>query len=368
MTFFSDASAQVAVSCLTTNYGKPSSTDLLMPPSVAAAWLKRIGELMDFHEPVEVVPCHYAGGVEAYSNVDNPAFPKGHYVVYDDKWLKSTMYNDQSELMSVFAHEIGHLQHKDFAAPRDADGFRPQREMEADMAAGCAMAKLRMPFDGLQRVLQKMRPLLVTDGKYFPAEPSIAAAKKNYGECEGLAPPALSPRETAAYALTQISSQNWSSTNSLEITHLLLVNTTVEGLSEAALSIPRAQLVMGWIYAAGELVQRSRATALTLYQKAAAANDARALNIMGGLYEDGTGGVQKNMKTALNFYKASSEAGNAYGQFNYGRLLFDPPLAPGGGLIVGRNEDAAIELFKKAARQGHLSSRLKLTGLGITAY
>lgn len=358
------AAAQ-ADACIQDKFGKPPSPTLSLNPEAANAYLQRVSKAMGFDEPVTAIPCGWeVDNVEAWKNTSNPAYPAGNYVAYKDSWLRLAANTNQAELFAVFAHEIGHFKNGDFSLPRSAPDFRKQRELAADEEAGCGVAKLNSSFEGLQSMIEKVRSL-VDDGKYFPIETSLAAARKGFSKCEGQGPARMTPRDEALFALSKISALNWSSATSLEIIDLLLVDTNVAGLKQAATSNPRAQLVMGWVVARGELTARDDQASLDYYATAVTSDDPRAKVALGAIYERGTL-VQQDMRKALNLYKAAADAKNAHGQYAYARFLEAPPMLPGGALVVEPDKQRAKALYLAAAKQGLKVARIWAAENGLT--
>jgi len=63
--------------------------------------------------------------------------------------------------------------------------------------------------------------------------------------------------------------------------------------------------------------------AVQLFREAAAKGDAAAMNALGNLYLNGYGGVEKNMNTAIQYYKQAGQAGYGAGYYNLAKLYKD---------------------------------------------
>jgi len=72
----------------------------------------------------------------------------------------------------------------------------------------------------------------------------------------------------------------------------------------------------------GKGVDSDRAAAFAWFRKAADLGHAKAINIVGGFYEDGWE-VRRDLGIAFDHYRLAAEGGDFRGQFNYARLLAD---------------------------------------------
>ena len=87
------------------------------------------------------------------------------------------------------------------------------------------------------------------------------------------------------------------------------------------------------------------AEALQLYKQAAALDDARALAMLGSIYESGRLGMRANPKLAYKYYEKLQQAGNPLGYFHLGRC-FDA------GIGVSPDALKSTQMFLKAALAG----------------
>ena len=122
---------------------------------------------------------------------------------------------------------------------------------------------------------------------------------------------------------------------------------------------------MGWVLARGELAPLDERKSLDFYTSAVTSDDARAKVALGAVYERGTL-VQQDMRKAFNLYKAAADARNAYGQYAYARFLEEPPMLPGGALVVQPDKQRAKALYLAAARQGLKAARIWAAENGLT--
>ncbi|KAG0048177.1 hypothetical protein BGZ90_007699, partial [Linnemannia elongata] len=81
----------------------------------------------------------------------------------------------------------------------------------------------------------------------------------------------------------------------------------------------------------------------TLYN--ARNDDAAAQVKLGMLYQEGSGGAEKNLGEAVHWYRRAAEQGNADGQYRVGVMLSR-------GLGVPQNQELAVGWYKKAAEGG----------------
>lgn len=114
----------------------------------------------------------------------------------------------------------------------------------------------------------------------------------------------------------------------------------------------RASFNLARLYLSEKGVKKDSPKAFSLFQKAVDQSDRStdeltavigpAMNEIGKFYETGEPPIKKDLSKALDYFRQSAEAGNAIGEYNYGRLLID-----GKG-----NKSAAIQWLEKAATQG----------------
>lgn len=94
------------------------------------------------------------------------------------------------------------------------------------------------------------------------------------------------------------------------------------------------------LYCRGFGVPRCDHKAYLLYTEAARKGLVKALNMLGLFHECGRA-VPANAGQALDYFKASAEAGDCWGQFNYGRML-----------TLAGHIDAALPWFRRALDSG----------------
>ncbi|KAG0315712.1 hypothetical protein BGZ97_007914 [Linnemannia gamsii] len=94
--------------------------------------------------------------------------------------------------------------------------------------------------------------------------------------------------------------------------------------------------------------------------------DATAQVKLGIMYQEGTGGAEKNLGEAMHWYRRAAEQGNANGQYKVGHMLSH-------GLGVPQNQELAMGWYKKAAEGGNSDAQNSLgfiykdgLGLGVT--
>ncbi|WHO37648.1 tetratricopeptide repeat protein [Sphingobium sp. AP49] len=104
------------------------------------------------------------------------------------------------------------------------------------------------------------------------------------------------------------------------------------------------------LHALGEGVPQNRATALTLFQRAAAMGHAKSINMIGGFYEDGWI-VPHDMDQAADHYRRAAEGGDFRGQFNHARMLIAQGDQDGARLWLDRMAQTATPAFLAKAQQ-----------------
>ncbi|MGH7025183.1 MAG: tetratricopeptide repeat protein [Caulobacteraceae bacterium] len=111
--------------------------------------------------------------------------------------------------------------------------------------------------------------------------------------------------------------------------------------SAARRGLPAAQLRLGRML----LARGQAAEALSWFERAAALGEGEAMNMAGRAFELGWG-VETDLDRVARWYRASAEAGCAWGEYNLAGLLFD-------GRGVARDLEAAVALYARAAAKGH---------------
>ena len=119
----------------------------------------------------------------------------------------------------------------------------------------------------------------------------------------------------------------------------------------AELGYPRAEFKFAVCYGESELRTRSTipdisAEALNWYRKAAEAGHAQAQYALGRLYEEGKGGVKKDLSEALKWYRKASDGGWARATYRIGVFYAE-------GKGVGQDKAEAVKYYRKAAEAGY---------------
>lgn len=114
----------------------------------------------------------------------------------------------------------------------------------------------------------------------------------------------------------------------------------------------RAQVIVGYLYAAGIGIEQDYAKSKSWWARAALQGDGEAEFHLGQLYEFGNG-VEQNYKEAFPHYLRASEAGFELAQVQAGRFLLS-------GIGVPQDIEAATEWLTKAADQGYAGAFLEL--------
>ncbi len=108
---------------------------------------------------------------------------------------------------------------------------------------------------------------------------------------------------------------------------------------------PRAQRVVGAMYADGLGVDEDYDAAAQWYQRAADQGYAPAMADLGDLYFYGNG-VEQDQATAVKWYRRGAERGDPAAEYDYGLIFHD------GSAGQKQNFDAAMKWFLRAAGQG----------------
>ncbi len=94
------------------------------------------------------------------------------------------------------------------------------------------------------------------------------------------------------------------------------------------------------------------ATAFVLFSARAEKGDTAAMNLVGVMYENGTGIIQ-NDKQAVRWYRMAAEQGNAYAQYNLG-YMYDS------GSGITQSDNQAMHWYRMAAEQGNALAQYNL--------
>ncbi|MFT4253051.1 MAG: peptidoglycan-binding protein [Caulobacter sp.] len=124
----------------------------------------------------------------------------------------------------------------------------------------------------------------------------------------------------------------------------------------ANLGMPKAQFILAKMYEEGEGgLKRDLTEARRWYERAAQGGDASAMHNVGLFASRGQGGPQ-NWTTAANWFRKAAEAGLVDSQFNMGRLYEK-------GTGVAQNPAEAYRWYLIAARAGDVEARAQATRL-----
>lgn len=92
---------------------------------------------------------------------------------------------------------------------------------------------------------------------------------------------------------------------------------------------------------------------ITEYEQRAAAGDGEAMRKLAQCYEQGTGGVSRDLKEAWKWYGLAAQEGDLEAEYNIGRLYRD-------GIGTKQNFVESAYWFRKAARNGHVTAMLNI--------
>ena len=109
-----------------------------------------------------------------------------------------------------------------------------------------------------------------------------------------------------------------------------------------------AQFSLGLIHQNGEGVEKDFKTAFDYYTKAADQGHVEAQTSLGELYHEGEG-VEQDYQAAFSWWTKAADQGNANAQYYLGCMYHN-------GEGTEKDDDAAIEMLLKAADQGHKES------------
>ena len=107
---------------------------------------------------------------------------------------------------------------------------------------------------------------------------------------------------------------------------------------------PKAQLLLGMMYASGRDVPKNAEESVKWYRLAAEQELAEAQNNLGAAYHKGEG-VQQDFKEAVAWYRRAAEQGLAAAQYNLGMMHLE-------GKGVDRDDSAAMMWFRLVADKG----------------
>ena len=124
-----------------------------------------------------------------------------------------------------------------------------------------------------------------------------------------------------------------------------------EPLAEAGYA--SAQVGIGYLYISGRGVDAIQRVALDWFRAAALQKNASGEFALGAMHARGLGGLEKNYKTAAQFYQLAADKNHASALNNLGTLY-----ARGRG--VEKDLDLAFSHYNKAAELEHVSARVNL--------
>ena len=112
----------------------------------------------------------------------------------------------------------------------------------------------------------------------------------------------------------------------------------------ASLGDPSGTNGLAWVLSRGHGVTPDHALAVELYRRAAAAGIREAYNGLGDYYEEGGGGLPKDLTKAAENFKKGAELGYWWSKLNYARLLEK-------GAGVAQDHQAALTLYQEVLDQ-----------------
>ena len=115
---------------------------------------------------------------------------------------------------------------------------------------------------------------------------------------------------------------------------------------------PKAQLLMGMMYARGDGVRQDSSKAAEWYEKAANQGNSGAQTFLGLMYSEGDG-VRQDSAKAAEWYEKAANQGDAFAQTYLGKMY-----SKGDG--VRQDSAKAAEWYEKAANQGNSLAQLNL--------
>ena len=125
--------------------------------------------------------------------------------------------------------------------------------------------------------------------------------------------------------------------------------------ASAAAGDAAAQFILGGMYVTGVGVPQDDVAAVAWYRRAAEQGHARAQYNLGAMYAEGLG-VPPDAAAAVAWYRRAAEQGDATAQSNLGRM-YDQ------GLGVPPDDVAAVAWYRRAAAQGDARAQYNLGGM-----
>ncbi|PWJ89515.1 hypothetical protein C8D77_107159 [Mesorhizobium loti] len=155
-------------------------------PAKVAAIVKNVSSAIGLARQIQIVPCTSVTDAEAFvSDGSNPLMPEGsEYIIYNPQWVQQVAGDHDTELVTIFGHEMGHLLNGDFTANKAKS--RHDKEAAADQFAGCAVARLHGEKDQMDEVLLRLRSApdgSAADDTYPSADESLEQAHTGFDHC-----------------------------------------------------------------------------------------------------------------------------------------------------------------------------------------
>jgi TPR repeat protein len=128
---------------------------------------------------------------------------------------------------------------------------------------------------------------------------------------------------------------------------------------------PRAEACLAYLYAHGMGVPEDDTKAVDLYRQATEQGDAAGENGLANMYENGRGGLTRNLAEAVKWYRQSADQNFAEAAANLGVMYQN-------GWGVPRSDAEAVTWYRKAAEHGNAAGELWLSwmylnGQGVAA-
>lgn len=178
--FASPGSAQLATTCMKEYAAARSGqSQYAIAFSAVELLVRRIVGLAGMNkDSVTVVECSYLSNAEAWYERGKNKAPVGNYIIYSGKWVRGVLGNDGWQAAGLFSHEIAHLRHKD----HERDVPHPQKELEADYFAGCALSQLNGEVSKFIDLLSRIREDEAS-ARYPSLQDSYAAVRRGHSSC-----------------------------------------------------------------------------------------------------------------------------------------------------------------------------------------
>lgn len=156
----------------------PSDVERIAGQVAASAGLSTAG--------IKLIPCEDVDDVQA-NYIDNSDVPTSDYVFFNKSWISKFIgpvideKNKRSydESIFLFAHEFGHAVNRHFTSARELP--RLEKELAADIFAGCAAGSLATEWENIQAFVSRMRP--DTDTTYPSRKRSLIAVEESFNRC-----------------------------------------------------------------------------------------------------------------------------------------------------------------------------------------